>query len=68
MLFVKSIFNPYFGLVGLIGPMLYIGAIFSWCSTVVMSIVLLVASYEDMGQPNQLWAIYFVMMMVISIQ
>ena len=29
-----------------------------------MSIVLLVASYEDAGQPNALWAIYFVMMMV----
>lgn len=49
MLFVKSIFNPYYGLTGLIGPFLYLGAIFSWCSTVVMSIVLLCASYESMN-------------------
>jgi len=57
------LFNPYNGLTGMIGPMLYLGAMFSWCSTVVMSIILTFSSYEGMGQPNGYWSIYFVLMM-----
>ncbi len=44
--FIKSVFNPHNGITGLIGPALYIGAIFSWAVTLLSALIAAFALYS----------------------
>eukprot|EP01036_Dinobryon_divergens_P033561 gene33561-43371_t len=62
VMFIKSIFNPYNGLAGLIGPMLYIGSIASWLWTMWITMVTCIATYNN---PMDIWAWVFILMAFI---
>ena len=55
--FVKSIFNPYNGLTGAIGPALYIGGAFSWTTTLFVTILIASNTYT---YPNTIWMLYLI--------
>ena len=72
VMFIKSIFNPYNGLTGTIGPALYIGALSSWLCTMWVTIFTSVATYNN---PMNIWAwqailvalVFFVFLLQLSL-
>jgi hypothetical protein len=48
---IKSLFNPYNGLTGFIGPGLYLGVMLCYSATIWMSFILVVSNYQE--HPDQ---------------
>lgn len=46
VLFIKSLFNPRNGITGILGPALYVGAIFSWMSTLAAVWIIVFVTYK----------------------
>ena len=64
VLFIKSIFNPYNGLTGTIGPMLYIGSLASWFWTMWVTIFTCIATFNS---PVDIWAWHFALMALVCV-
>eukprot|EP01036_Dinobryon_divergens_P033669 gene33669-43516_t len=64
VLFIKSIFNPYNGLTGTIGPMLYIGSLASWFWTMWVTIFTCIATFNS---PMDIWAWHFALMALVCV-
>ena len=61
VLFIKSIFSPYNGITGTIGPALYIATTLSVCATIWVTMLTCFATYND---PVDIWLIQFVVVII----
>eukprot|EP01036_Dinobryon_divergens_P035373 gene35373-45817_t len=62
VVFIKSIFNPYNGLTGTIGPAMYIGSLASWMCTMCVTIITCAATYNN---PVDIWAWHFILVALV---
>ena len=64
VMFIKSIFNPYNGLTGVIGPVLYIGAMASGFWTMWVTVFTCAATFNS---PIDIWIFHFILMFFVLI-
>eukprot|EP01036_Dinobryon_divergens_P035728 gene35728-46351_t len=62
VMFIKSIFNPYNGITGAIGPLMYCGTIASCVWTIWITVFTCMATFNN---PVDIWALHFILMLFV---
>ena len=63
--FILSIFNPYNGLRGIIGPALYLGAIISWVMTIFYTVFTIWIKFDiDFNFHTYLWPLLYTLLII----